>query len=426
MLTLLKITGSYFSAKRRQILKINYYAEKINAHWALEPEQALIYANKLSAYSQKLANDKSTSSTVLQWLIENPPAEIVKKINHVISNNKLKENIRDLSAKVQLSGIYSDYDSKDSFRTLIQKRLDALDEDFKVVSLQSHNSPVVHVNNEQSQFIIRFLRMNKDEESSGNSPRIARELLDDVHEISKPYLVEHVEDDNIEVTFIEFSEYYENGNLEQYFAQLRLQKAKKLITSSDFEKTLLSYTSKIVAFFITINQKNIWFTDLKPSNILLNNDNDIVISDIKGLIIAFEKEIATNKTNTSRSYYQSTVFSKNKINLERLQRQTLATTMYQLACGSLPAQNDLEDLGWRNCYDFDRPVFQSEIGVFLQHLIHKLNLKTSITMPAVLNLLTQKLSLHDDLSTGVLLEDQMAEVLPPPRATNFFNNAPEF
>lgn len=425
MLTLMTLNGSYFSEKRHQINKVNYYAEKITNYHRSNPEKAREYASKLLNYYQKLSNEDRTALEVEQWFIENLPSEIIRKIDNIISNNRLREHVFNISASARLPDIYTQYEDKDSFRTLIQNRLQRIDKDFKVVSLSSGNNPVVRVNHKDKRFIIRFLRMNRVEETQGHSPRIARELLDGIQQIPKPYLLEQVEEDSLEVTFMEYSEYFENGNLKDYFEQLRLQKQKKLITSADFDKMILIYAKKMVDFFTAINQKNIWYTDLKPSNILLNNNDELVISDIKGLTISLNTMVHSSRTNTSQQYFQSTVFVRNQIDLELLQCQTLGTTLYQLATGHLPEQLEMNTGMWKNIYNFKQPVFEGVTGVFLKHLISHLISPVALPMNTILTQLAPLLLAEEALKedTDVSLDDSLLDLQPSTETERYFGSS---
>ncbi|CEG57074.1 protein kinase family protein [Legionella fallonii] len=408
ILTIMKSSGGFLSAKRNQINKINYYAEKINKYNQLDPEKALVHVNKLIAYRQKLQGEKHLSTTVQQWFIEND-------VDHVKKRIELSIRVRELSATTKLGSIYEQYNGKDSFRALIEEKLLEADEQLTVHALESGNNPIVKVVSGEQCFIIRFLRMNKNEESSNKSPRVIRELYSDmIPQIPHPYFLEKVEDDGHEITYMEYSEFYPEGNLQTLFEQLRDQKEKEIITDEEFNKTLLLYAKKLATFFTLINEQHIWYTDLKPSNILLN-EHDIIISDIKGLIQSHQTIVASNKTNTSQFYYQSTVYNDNNIHLELLQCQTLATTLYELACGRLPKQKISDKGTWKNIYDFAQPVFSEEHGAFLEELIKRLNIRLPTTMTHILAQIDDHLLSYEEEHHELLIDDSDIIELPTPR-----------
>lgn len=409
MLTLMKSSGSFFSSQRRHISKINYYAEKINKYYQSQPEKALEYVNKLIAYHNKLQGEKNLSKIVKQWFVDNNIDKVKERIELIM-------RVNDLSATTQLGEIYEQYNGKDSFKTLIEAKLLEKDEQITVHSLEGGNNPIVRVSSNDQCFIIRFLRMNKDEESSNRSPRnIRARYSEKIPQIPQPYLLEQVEDDGHEITYMEYSKFYPNGNLQDHFNNLRDQKERGLLTNEDFNKELLIYAEKLVLFFITINEHHVWYTDLKPSNILLDN-KDIVISDIKGLIQSRQVTVPSNMTNTSQTYYQSTVYNDKMINLELLQSQTLATTIYQLACGKLPKQKVSEMGVWKNIYNFKQQIFTGEDGHFLKELITRLNLEIPTTMDRVLAQIDERLY-SDEIELSELLASEDSELieLPPPR-----------
>ncbi|MDR3503481.1 MAG: hypothetical protein P4L79_12970 [Legionella sp.] len=403
MLTPIKSSGSFFSSKRLQIDKVNEFIRKINKHHESDPQKAEGYVNELDEFYQKRLQKDDLTPALAIWFIENPIEDIQNKIRLQISNIQLREKILDLTAQVQLPAIYDSYTGKDSFRTLVEGELAKVAEGYKVVSIQSNNNPIVQVNHEDNSFVVRFLRMDKNDEASGVSPRLIREQIQDLPQIPQPYLLEFVAADQQEITYLEYSEFYASGNLQQHFDTLRHRKDQKYITTADIDKELFGYAKKLVEFFIAVNEKQIWYTDLKPGNVLLNNERGIVISDIKGLIASSELEVPSNRTSTSQAYFQSNVFNKNQINLKMLQCQTLATTLYELACGEPPMQFPTSNGGWRNIYNFNQPVFHSEQGKELRQLIKDLLSKEPPSMEEVLELINK----HELSAHPVLLEETL-------------------
>ncbi|MFJ1268362.1 hypothetical protein ACD661_07320 [Legionella lytica] len=404
MLTPIKSSGSLFSSKRLQIDKVNEFIRKINKHHESDPQKALDYLQDLSDFYQKRLQKDDLTPSIAIWFIENPIEGIQSKLQVQLGNNQLRDKILDLTAQVQLPTIYDSYTGKDSFRTLVEEELAKVADGYKVVSIHSNNNPIVQVNHEENSFVVRFLRMDKNEEDTGVSPRLIREQIQDLPQIPQPYLLEFVAEDQQEITYLEYSEYYASGNLQQHFDTLRHRKDLKYITTADVDKELFGYAKKLVEFFIAVNEKQIWYTDLKPGNILLNNEQDIVISDIKGLIASSELEVPSNRTSTSQAYFQSNVFNKNQINLHMLQCQTLATTLYELACGEPPTQFPTSNGGWRNIYNFNQTVFRNEQGKELQQLIKDLLSKDPPSMEEALEFIHR----NDELNAKpVLLEDTL-------------------
>ena len=403
MLTPIKSSGSFFSSKRLQIDKVNEFVRKINKHYKSDPQKALDYAQELDDFYQKRLQKDDLTPTLEVWFIENPIENIQKKIHHQISNNQLRDKILDLTTQVQLPTIYDSYTGKDSFRTLMEDELGKVDDGFKVVSIKSNNNPIVQVNHQDNSFVVRFLRMDKNDEDSGVSPRLIREQIQDLPQIPQPYLLEFVAADQQEITYLEYSEFYASGNLQQHFDTLRHKRDLKYIPTADIERELFGYAKKLVEFFIAVNEKEIWYTDLKPGNVLLNKEQGIVISDIKGLIASSELEVHSNRTSTSQAYFQSSVFNKNKIDLKMLQCQTLATTLFELACGELPMQFSTPNGGWRYIDNFNPPFFHSEQGKEFQQLIKDLLSKDPPSMQEALEFINKhELSINPTLLENTL------------------------
>ncbi|MFT4059150.1 MAG: hypothetical protein QM652_06335 [Legionella sp.] len=425
MLKPIKEHGKLFSNSRHQIQKINYYIEKINLYHKAKSQEALNYMDKLLDYLKKLAAEKKISTAVEYWLAENLPEEAKKKIEETLQNTNVRKNIHHISSKAQLSTIYRQYHSKESFRSLIKNKLNQIDASFEVETIKSGNNPLVQVHNDTISFVVRLIRMNKKEEENDVSPRQIREKLGKkMPQITQPFLVEFVHDDGQEITYIEYSELYTDGNLHSYFENLREQREQKNLSADEFDKALFLYAQQMITMLTGLNDLNIWYTDLKPSNILLKN-SQISVSDIKGLIRSESIFIASNRTNTSKAYFQSDVFYQEKIDLELLQCQTLATTLYELACGELPEQLEIDKLSWKSALKFNHPVFTDKNGLFLRSIIEQLMSPNPPPLKKFLERFNEQLANMEAHAQGVPLQENnlLPSISEPNTNTPHYNKA---
>ncbi|MDI9817811.1 MULTISPECIES: protein kinase family protein [unclassified Legionella] len=375
MFDLLPTEGRINSLKRRQINRLNAVLKKINQYENTNPQGLQRYLDKLISFHQKTIQKGSADKVIKDWFTAHPLFRTQQQIGQILNSKQIQLDIRQLVEKIDMKSIYRNYEGKDSFKTLIENKFTDFNPQCKVESLGGGNNPAVKVTlNDAHPFVVRFLRVDSNEEKEGLSPRVARERVAHMRQIAQPYLLTWIEDDFQETTYLEFSAYYEHGNLEEQFDRLHRQcQRNKKTPPGTLNPLVLSYARQFLEFFLELNKQGIWYTDLKPSNVLLNSDGSIVISDIKGLVTAEEKTVSSFRASTSRAYYQSTVYEGRAINLERLQQQTLANTLYELACNKLPIPKVTHQPHWKNKYDFDLPYFHSAEGQLIKSMIQELN-----------------------------------------------------
>lgn len=420
------------------IKKINRYERPKKEKDRPKPEEVIKACQKL----QDLYEAKFKPPKIVDHSLEPVVAWYRANLTQVtILSLSLKLEI--LAKKAQLADIYGHYNGKDSFRRLVEEHLkeQVKEKEAEVTELGGLNNPVVRVTfktrsenpidledediedleeqhqpdtsmefpeeqrqpdtgmefPEDTKFIMRFVQFNKKEIEEGLPLLHARKLLSDIDEIPPPLLLKPVNNERNHqgTTYLECGLYYEHGNLEKIFSLLHQKsldpKQKHVKIRSEIERHLLRISAQLIEFYIKINNKAVYHTDMKSPNILLSKEGEIKFSDVKGLVISDELLIAANKINTTQDYYQSSVFTdnainfgSNDINLLALQRQTLATTLYQLLSNRLPLRQDQEIKKtiagkekklstWKLNYNFELPCFQTERGRFFKTFIQSLN-----------------------------------------------------
>lgn len=372
MFNLLPVKGFQYSWKtKQQINSLNTILKAINRCAIEKPDKLMSLYEKLVLLHIKTIRAGKAKPPITAWFAAHPLFHIEKTIQLIIKEKQIQSSITELSQQIDLPAIYRRYEGKDSFRTLVQGQLNAINDAYEVINLGGNNNPIIQIKlDKDHSFVMRLLRVNSEEDLNYTSPRHVRDLLDDVAEVPKPYLLLPVEDDSLETTYIECGPYYERGSLEHLFKSLH---AKNNKNGPDVTLLTILYAQKMIQLLIELNNHDVWYTDLKPGNILLTDNEHIAISDIKGLVLSPNKKISRNRVSLTPAYFQSSVFDKKEVNLERLQRQTLASTLYELLCNKLPTPAITHQPDWKNEYDFTQPCFKSPEGKFLKKFIRELS-----------------------------------------------------
>lgn len=388
MFELLSYKGQNYDKKSIiQIKALNKILNKINKVELNCPFNLSTYYLKILKYHTKLVQKNKMCYPITLWFAENRLIDIKKKLNYVEKDFYIRSQVHDLVNYIQPDEIARRYGEggKNSFRTLIQEQLHELKEDYEVHYLGGNNNPVVQVKlgRDDESFVCRFVKVDLVDHRSGISPINVREDLlaqatEVIKEVARPYFIQELEDNGVEVTYFECNEYYSRGTLEAFFAELHNQNksedpsiVKKALFDINWQ--VLMFTKLIINFLIKINARDIWYTDLKPSNILIDDSGGIVLSDIKGLLYSAHPLIKRNRVNRTEAYFQPSIEEgDNQINLARLQCQTLATTIFQLATNNLPLREKDSIRLYGHNSNFKQLCFKYPEGEFLKELIRGL------------------------------------------------------
>lgn len=395
MLPLLKQqSSSPFSTTRSQIKQVNALVRKINKYQQKNlPLNALHYVDKLITYIQQLNSEHKIKPAIKEWAEQNSLDECQKNLMNESKKRELQEKVKALSVEAKLPSIYNVEHSPSSYPELIGNKLKKIDEKLQFQSLNAENNPAIVVTNPEANitFIVRYFRMLNTGGGKHISPKEIREQCSkDMPQIPAPLAMERIAKEGNDELYFEYSQFYPEGNLKDHFARLREQKEQGTINELTFDKALLDCSRQLMEFLVSLNERKIWYTDMKPSNILLS-EGKIILSDIKGLLASQSDKVTSNRINATKGYHSSNVFfNDHYVNLELLQCQTIAATLYQLACGELPESNGGIN-SWENTYDFSHPAFQSEQGKFIKSIIELFSAHIPLPMEKALARVNEQL-----------------------------------
>lgn len=389
------VSGTFIGKKRSQINTINHLLKKIEHGLAFDIEEAEDAYQRLSGFYFTIMKSNKASSSIKSWFAQHPLYEIRNIINTEIENrykeeesiagngnkyniSQLKFNfLNKLNSSRSVEQFYQRMDTPKSFRSILENILtEEVDVPFRISTLGGENNEVLLVTiDDQEDFVCRIFKVLQTEIEEDISAKQAREALVDVIYVVQPFDMKEINqaDKSEEVVYLEYSDYYPKGNLENYFRRLHNDPSTTL---EEIQNDAFEIAIQITDFYQQIAIEGIWYTDLKPSNLLLSEDNGIRLSDVKGLLKSKQRKVPIHLTNTTKNYISSSVFDKNnQIDLLSVQRKTFAASLYQLLCNKLPKQQMIpsdSSFEWRLKFDFNQSVFQNDMGEFYKDLIRKL------------------------------------------------------
>ena len=276
--------------------------------------------------------------------------------------------------------VYRGYTDKNSMVTLISDHFQKLGlTDYAMLDIGGGNNSVIKFYRTSSfgpdedlgSFVCRFFRVCTSEDKNGSSARHARKKLKNLNILIPVIASKFMENDGQENTYLEVSPFVKNGNLEERFNAMYDNNE----SIESIQNYGVSVYKELLTLYQKINNKKVWYTDLKPQNLLINDLGAICISDTKGLLISPDSFIHCNKANTTRAYHDADCFLTDQLNLRKLQCQNLALSLYECLTNE-PLSNYKVHLDtsntWKYELSYQHSCFSGEKGGFLKDCITRL------------------------------------------------------
>lgn len=169
-------------------------------------------------------------------------------------------------------------------------------------------------------------------------------------------------------TYLEVSDYLQNGNLEVQAGKFKgSPEAKK--------KQALQYLQSIIRLLITLQKANIFFSDLKTSNLFVGFDDEIILADIKTLVFCeanqranFDKPLALTAAYLPPELIDEGEQDHTGYNLDLLQSYQLGISLYEYLTNDLAAKVN-RDNNNHPAFNFNHPAFDGDNGILLKSII---------------------------------------------------------
>lgn len=407
MVDKIPFTGRFLTNKRSQIDKINFFVDKINKHLQSNPQRAMHYFRKLEHYTSRLFKKNEMSSQIKAWIKVNPLILIHKDIKKSLMRKKLQKDLSDLHERKQLPEVFKHSDDKKAFCSSLSEILPPYYE-VKLIGLGSaptvtiladldkYNDKTDEISDKKNVSatkkteetainldelaVMRLMETRKSEDENNSSPRDIRKHYRDCPYLYTTWIDETVSDSKktgMDLSYhIEACTYFEKGTVTDYIkSQLSgLHKDEQL---KQRQLIVLRCMIQMIAMYQYFNKDKVWYCDLKPGNILVDDNNKYILGDIKALLYSSEPAALGERVERSGAYFDETVYvDTNKVDLAKLQNQNLAATMFELLTGKgLSKTQALDDDDEKIDvfkFDFEHDIFKDKLGEFFQETITKL------------------------------------------------------
>ncbi len=186
--------------------------------------------------------------------------------------------------------------------------------------------------------------------SSAQADKLLQESVLQTRLLDHPHIVKLLTVDIIDHILIMVMEFIEGTDLEKI-----LDKSSSLSV-----KAALKYFKQILSALAFAHQKSVIHRDIRPSNILINLDDDVKIADFGTSTLLQEKQFATTKIGSppymaiyrrAKAGQFTPLAQKNpevSPELNRVIMKTLAPNLQDRYASALDVLDDLERLGHRN------------------------------------------------------------------------------
>jgi len=246
-----------------------------------------------------------------------------------------------------------------------------LGSEFDVVFLGGNNNPVAKISHPLSEqaVVLRFVPVSKTASANGTSSEQALSVLQTSPRFQKPFFKTQAVETEFEKILLECSAFHAKGSLESFCKAQRSH-----LNEDEFTQMVTKQVRNLFFLAASIRRKGVWHTDIKPSNLLLDDNGNLVLSDTKGLLLYEGRFIKRNRIDASCAYYDTSILGAgNQTDLSRLLQLNIAVSIYEILSGELPEQDF--KIAARDAslnFDFSGAVFSTSEGKRLKSCIKNL------------------------------------------------------
>lgn len=174
--------------------------------------------------------------------------------------------------------------------------------------------------------------------------------------LAKPLAQILLDKNNENYLFVEISAAY------PYDLMSYLPRLKKRNESDDENLTILMYAKKIMEHLLELNQHNVYYNNIKPSNLLIDQWGNIYLSQMKSLVYS-RGEAQLQPQQLINHVLDND--SSSALNLDQYQKLSLGLCLYQLS-NHTAASINIEDM------NFEARKYKTPAGKKLHRLITQL------------------------------------------------------
>lgn len=361
---------------------------------AVEQGDARVMGKKFDAIVRQLAalNPDRMPKDIASWWKQNQKA---------VEAMKAPVLAQQLQIDLDAIALYYTYSLNSDHDIALQKINEQINASYKpkkkydVKLIGGKNNPVFLVENltTGAKNIVRFLQVSQAAQKNQNSCIQAIERLQKANDpaISKQYHRAYADVSSLmDDYFIEISECLEHGNLEEAinskYPPITEKEMRRGITdlkgkTINRQKDVLAYAKALINMHHRMEQRGVYYTDIKPSNLMIGSNNkppshvDIVYSDAKSFLLSSDGKWHDfrDSPQVTDAFVNTSLMSPplgEAFDLKRISRQALASSIYQMVTGEQPTK-DRSNTG-DVIYDFQHYAFTGPEGEALKSTIENL------------------------------------------------------
>lgn len=250
------------------------------------------------------------------------------------------------------------------------------------VSKQNPNNPAIHHN-----VAVRFI----DDQRLVDIKNQLKHTPAQKH-LAQQFICKPVEmlDENHVHTYMEISEFFNQGDLSHVMRRLH-----ETHDRTRCQQAATGYARNLIEMMLNFDECGVCFTDIKPSNFMVNDNNQLVISDMKSLFLNHRAyQVKTKGQIINTEGYRAPEQFISRVNLDKLfrsddgdirkqaramlesemtnvhdlQRYQIGVTIYEIVTNHLVAREDRNENG-EHRFNFNHPAFDGPEGNVLRNII---------------------------------------------------------
>lgn len=264
------------------------------------------------------------------------------------------------------------YANRDTWQNMLKEQLPNMEVSYK----GGGNNPLFVVKDPTTQRSVVVRRLLLQGHYIENTERVGKSYFQALKRARENNIDHHFSE---QYSYVEFGQSIEGENVMLEVSEVmtsdlekKVKRDAERLDDEEHMQNVAKHSMKLLKLLNDLDTANIYYPDIKPSNIMVDEDGELRISDIKSLFVRDGSgQIPMHFTEITRSYTNTqSEDSHRNLLLDNHESISMGVVLYELATGEVPERIAGERSAHN--FNFDQSMFKTPTGEKLKEYIIKL------------------------------------------------------